>query len=115
MAVRRVETMNRRLQNVSHPHELLLVQPPAWMADSPCASTDPAIFYPEKGSTGNRGAAKRLCWDVCPVREECLEWALEFESAPNNSSAVFGIFGGLVPSERKRLIKERALAVGAES
>ncbi|MBA2279515.1 WhiB family transcriptional regulator [Candidatus Saccharibacteria bacterium] len=47
----------------------------------------------------NSIAATAMC-DVCLVKVECLEFAIE-----NNQN--FYIWGGKTPSERKRLIKRR--------
>lgn len=70
----------------------------AWMRDAICAQTDPEAFYPEKG--GSTAEAKRVCMG-CPVRRDCLEYALE-----NNER--YGIFGGKSERERRKIAKERA-------
>ena len=69
-----------------------------WQERALCTQTDPEAFFPEKG--GSTRAAKRVC-RYCPVRAECLEFALENDER-------FGIFGGLSPRERRRLKRERA-------
>ena len=46
----------------------------AWQAEALCAQTDPEAFFPEKG--GSTRDAKRVC-GVCPVREECLQYAMD--------------------------------------
>lgn len=71
-------------------------RPPAWMADGLCAETDPEAFYPEKGGSTREG--KAVCAG-CPVRAECLEYALENRER-------HGIWGGLSERERRKL--ERA-------
>lgn len=70
-----------------------LPAPPAWMADAVCATTDPEIFYPEKG--GSTKEAKRVCRN-CPVIEQCLQYALERDER-------FGIFGGCSERERRKM------------
>jgi WhiB family redox-sensing transcriptional regulator len=62
-----------------------------------CAETDPEVFYPEKG--GSTRQAKRLCNEVCEVRDECLEGAMERKER-------FGIWGGLSERERRALGKK---------
>lgn len=50
-------------------------------------------------------AAKRFVkdyCDVCPVREECLDFALEFE----NTASRTGVYGGLTAKYRRRLEKD---------
>lgn len=42
-------------------------------------------------------AAKKLC-AACPVREECLEWAIYVRQA-------HGIAGGMTASERRRYVR----------
>lgn len=68
----------------------------AWQADALCAQTDPEAFFPEKG--GSTRDAKRVCSE-CPVREACLEYAMENDER-------FGIWGGLSERERRRLRKQ---------
>jgi WhiB family redox-sensing transcriptional regulator len=69
-----------------------------WQERALCAQTDPEAFFPEKG--GSTREAKRVCL-VCPVRAECLEYALEHDER-------FGIWGGLSERERRKL-KKRAV------
>lgn len=78
---------------------VLLIQPPAWTVDALCAQTDPEAFYPEKG--GSTRQAKRVC-DACPVRLECLAYALEHDERD-------GVWGGLSPRQRQAL-KRAAVA-----
>ena len=47
----------------------------------------------------------------CDVREQCLELAMVAEGN-KQSRRRYGIFGGLLPSERYRLNKERRIALG---
>jgi WhiB family transcriptional regulator, redox-sensing transcriptional regulator len=63
-----------------------------WMLEAKCLDADPEAFFPEKG--GSTREAKQIC-AVCPVREECLEYALQHEER-------FGIWGGLSERERRR-------------
>lgn len=58
-----------------------------------CLDTDPDIFFME----GNESwaPAKKICAQ-CPVRNLCLEYALE-------QGEFYGMFGGMSPSERWRL------------
>jgi WhiB family redox-sensing transcriptional regulator len=76
-----------------------LLQPLDWQAYARCTEVDPEIFFPERG--GSSKAARAVC-STCPVRAECLEYAL-------NNKEQFGIWGGTSERERRRLRKERAL------
>ncbi len=66
----------------------------AWMRDGACRKLTPEqvdeIFFPDRGMS--TGPAKRVCSE-CPVREECLDYAM-------NNVERFGVWGGV--SERKR-------------
>ena len=61
-----------------------IVAPPTWAASALCAQTDPELFFPEKG--GSTREAKALC-RRCPVRDDCLDYALGHDER-------FGIWGG---------------------
>ncbi|MBB1254629.1 WhiB family transcriptional regulator [Streptomyces sp. OF3] len=73
-----------------------------WRHRAVCREEDPELFFP----IGNTGPAlmqieeaKSVC-RRCPVREQCLAWALD-----TNEST--GVWGGLSEDERRRL-KRRA-------
>ncbi len=69
-----------------------------WRFQARCADSDPDLFFPI-GSTGpavrQAMRAKAICTG-CPVRRECLEWALDTEQP-------HGVWGGLDEHERHRL------------
>ena len=46
--------------------------------------------------------AMQVCWEVCPVRETCLD-----ESLGERSQNVHGIRGGHTAAERKTMIRKR--------
>lgn len=69
------------------------VIPGEWVEEALCAQTDPELFFPEKG--GSTRQAKEVC-ARCPVRPECLEYALE-----NNER--FGIWGMASERDRRKL------------
>jgi WhiB family redox-sensing transcriptional regulator len=64
-----------------------------WASEAKCLNADPDVFFPEKG--GSTREAKRICSE-CPVRDECLEYALEEDER-------FGIWGGMSERERRKL------------
>jgi WhiB family redox-sensing transcriptional regulator len=64
-----------------------------WASEAKCLNADPDVFFPEKG--GSTREAKRICAE-CPVRVECLEYALEEDER-------FGIWGGMSERERRKL------------
>jgi WhiB family redox-sensing transcriptional regulator len=74
-----------------------------WMKQGLCRWVeDPDIFFPSEGFVGkdDQDAAKAVC-NGCPVRRDCLEYALLTRQA-------FGIWGGFNARERKRMLKIRA-------
>ena len=65
-----------------------------------CKGADPNLFFPEdngRGAEAQANAAKAIC-ATCSVREECLDDALLRKEA-------HGIWGGLTPAERKRILR----------
>lgn len=70
----------------------------AWRKDAVCASVDPEIWFPERGSNG--ADAKMIC-ATCPVRVECLHDAI-------SNGMTDGIWGGMNPAERRAVSSGRA-------
>lgn len=82
-----------------------LVLPTFDLRQGLCGQTDPELFFPDKAGNGLIPKAKQIC-DACPVKAECLEWAL-------TNREEYGIWGGLSAKERARLRgKKRADATG---
>ena len=71
-----------------------------WQLVANCIGVDPDLFFPERGASTKE--AKAVC-HACAVREDCLEYAIEHREK-------FGIWGGLSDRERRRIIRQRALA-----
>ena len=76
-----------------------LITPEPWTQDALCAETDPELFFPEKG--GDRGAAAKAICARCDVLSDCLMFALRTREPD-------GVYGGMTPKERARLIKVAA-------
>ncbi|WP_343905185.1 WhiB family transcriptional regulator [Nocardioides aquiterrae] len=69
-----------------------------WRLDARCATEPPDDFFPiGEGPAAQQQArrAKGVCQE-CPVREQCLEWALA-------ADVRHGVFGGLDEGERMAL------------
>jgi hypothetical protein len=66
-----------------------------WQGRAKCRDVDTTMFYPEKENGGYTDSAKRVC-EPCPVRDECLEYALD-------NREPFGVWGGLSTRERDTL------------
>lgn len=71
-----------------------------WQERALCAQTDPEAFFPEPGITATD--AKRVC-RACPVRKECLEYALD-------NGEQFGVWGGVSERDRRLLARRRNAA-----
>lgn len=78
-----------------------------WLADAACEDVAPEIFFPSSSASAsfNVPEARRICRS-CPVRMQCLEYALA-----NNER--WGVWGGLTERERRRLRAQRRRATAA--
>jgi len=70
-----------------------------WMLAARCREFDPAAFFPSDGVGVDR--ARRICAE-CPVRMECLEYALEYRID-------HGVWGGASERERRRILRSRRM------
>lgn len=71
-----------------------------WRLLAACRDTDPDAPFANPESVEAKLFAERVC-GTCPVRDECLDWALGRNDA--------GIWGGLTPDERG--VEKQARAV----
>ena len=71
----------------------------SWFGVAACRGTDINEFFPDSGVRPMRAMA--LCWN-CPVRLDCLEWAIE-------NHVHWGVWGGLTERERFREKRRRRL------
>lgn len=80
-----------------------------WRKLAICRDTDPELFFPV-GSTGQAllqiARAKEVCCE-CPVKPECLEFALE-------TNQDTGIWGGTSEEERRQIRREIAVRTRAQ-
>jgi WhiB family transcriptional regulator, redox-sensing transcriptional regulator len=70
-----------------------------WHQEAACRGRGPNAFV--RGPKSDYGSTRELC-ETCPVRVECLEFALADES-------LTGLWGGTTDMER-RLIRRRSVA-----
>lgn len=75
----------------------------AWQRDAACRGSDPALFFTERGES--TAEAKAICAG-CPVRAECLEYALETDQR-------HGLWGGLSERGRRRIRNARRRGAAA--
>jgi len=71
-----------------------------WFDEASCRGVDTDVFFPVSDAQADK--AKAICAS-CPVREQCLEYALEVRPPE-------GVWGGLTPIERHRMIRRRQKA-----
>jgi WhiB family redox-sensing transcriptional regulator len=71
-----------------------------WMVKGKCREMPPATFFPSDGVGVD--AARQICQE-CPVRVQCLEYALE-------NRIDHGVWGGASERERRRIARSRRLA-----
>lgn len=69
----------------------------AWLDEGLCQQVGPAEFFPEKGSSTK--TARAICAE-CPVKRECLEYALEIGDH-------YGVYGGLGERQRRTLLSQQ--------
>jgi WhiB family transcriptional regulator, redox-sensing transcriptional regulator len=67
---------------------------PAWQAEAACRGAGTVDYFPSRGES--TAAAKAVCAG-CPVRTECLDYALD------TADLVPGIWGGTAERERRRM------------
>lgn len=74
-----------------------------WRHDSACRDSDPELHFPI-GTSGpaliQAEQAKAVC-RPCPVRDQCLQWALETRTD-------YGVWGGMTEDERRAIHRRRA-------
>jgi WhiB family redox-sensing transcriptional regulator len=70
----------------------------------PCQNTDPELWFGDavnENSWEDHGArykiARELC-GICPVRQQCLQYAL-------TQREEYGMWGGLTPKERLQILR----------
>jgi hypothetical protein len=82
-----------------------------WQAKAACLGKPLEWFFADGkgGGAALYDNARRLCWEVCPVREACLDECLEYELAimlsPEHEGRFqrYGYRGGLTPKDRTEL------------
>ncbi|MCX5205544.1 WhiB family transcriptional regulator [Streptomyces sp. NBC_00237] len=81
-----------------------------WTQDAACTEVDPELFFPVSAlgpGAAQTQRAKEVC-ARCPVRAQCLGWALETRQRA-------GVWGGTDEKERATMLRRRATAGSAAS
>lgn len=83
-----------------------------WLNEAACTGAAPAFDYDQALPRHKKRTykppqhvqeAQEVCRTECPVRLECLEFALRIETPQGRS----GVYGGLTPNERDEFYTER--------
>ncbi|WP_311202682.1 WhiB family transcriptional regulator [Actinophytocola gossypii] len=76
-----------------------------WRQDAACRDDDPELFFPisEVGPGARQTAQAKAVCARCPVRTQCLEYALD-------NGLSHGIFGGMTESDRRTLARRTRAA-----
>jgi WhiB family transcriptional regulator, redox-sensing transcriptional regulator len=75
-----------------------------WIDHARCIGEDPELFFPV-GSTGPAVAQTERAVAICrgcPVRSECLDWALD-------TCQDAGVWGGIGEEDRRAIRRDRRL------
>jgi WhiB family redox-sensing transcriptional regulator len=74
-----------------------------WQSQGACLHADPDVFFPISfgGASATQIRTARAICSGCPVRSECIDFALEHRE-------IQGIWGGTTDDERKKLRRARA-------
>lgn len=78
----------------------------AYLVARPDTDVTVRLWYPGPGQRSNYNLARRICHQ-CPVRVECLQYALATEVEYFRH----GMWGGLTADERSTLVRQRQAAV----
>lgn len=74
----------------------------AWQTRARCRGIDPDLFFPGRDDIVEAELAKAVCIG-CPVRDECLEYALD-------NGIREGVWGGVGERSRRLMRRRRRLA-----
>jgi hypothetical protein len=83
-----------------------MIDQTSWMSQAACRGCDVNLFFSERGEHKTMMTAMEICngnktTPPCRVKKECLEWAIS-QKEDNH-----GIFGGLTPSARIKLRRQK--------
>lgn len=76
-----------------------------WQPQAACKDEDPELFFPvsQVGPGAIQTAQAKAVCARCPVRAECLEFALD-------AGLDHGVFGGTSSAERRELVRRQRAA-----
>ena len=83
---------------------------PSWQDEAECWGEDTGLFFApnyfeKRAEKDAREAEAKVLCARCPVREDCLAYALRMHET-------HGVWGGLNELERRQLLRRRSLHAG---
>ena len=80
-----------------------------WRERAACRGIDVNVFFPSPDDREAIEFAKARYCQWCPVRQECLEWAIA-EMGVGTANDDLGIYGGMTFTERRSYHRQRLTA-----
>lgn len=72
----------------------------SWHTEALCRGSSPELFFFEAGQSKKKNHVVEQYCNYCPAKQRCLDYAL-------NNDIRFGVWGGLTPAERNRILSAR--------
>jgi WhiB family redox-sensing transcriptional regulator len=116
----KLEQPRERGERRSHPgpieedqtlaERLIAATAEGWQVAAACRGADASLFFApnyfeRRGEKDGREAKAKAICSRCPVREPCLEYALEIREP-------HGVWGGLNEFERRQVLRRNSLLAG---
>lgn len=76
--------------------DFVIPEVPAWHKDAVCTNHEPELWFPV--SVRQAWLPVNICNNECPVRAECLKWALD-------KQVKYGVWGGKTEQQRERMLR----------
>lgn len=84
-----------------------IMRRPSWQRRGACGPYPKTWWYPNARTTAEQKCQALALCESCPVRAECLEYALEHHEQ--------GMWAGTIAADRRRIRRERAAAARVAS
>lgn len=99
-------------EDILEPEPIVGMADMGFMEDGLCRQTDPDVFFPDpENQYRSSKEAKKIC-QRCPVREECLEYAVTAKIVSVHGydlGYVTGVWGGTTNKQRAKIRTERGI------
>ena len=85
----------------------------SWKFEGLCTQVGADPFFPDHQGSVSSKLAQGLC-KQCPVRQRCLDYAMDFERGMGHSRR-YGVWGGTTPRQRLDLARAAGEALDEEA